>query len=317
MGGLRVKNEVILLKTETTYGTDSVPAAATDALLVRTPSLNLAAEGLRMVAREALRGSLGQLQKIFGGRLARLDFECEVKGSGTAGTKPEIGSALEACGMDETVVAVTSVTYQPISTVHESVTIYYFEGGRKRHILTGCRGTVTFTLEAGGILIAKFSFVGHYTEPTDQTQPVPTYSSQVPRAGLGMAVALNGVTAIVAKSWQWALNNVIAMPGSLAATDGYGDIIITDRDVTGEIVIESELDSVLDLELLLSGGTRFAFASGLLGSVAGNRAQITTPATSTYVTDQVLQDADGLRLRRVPLAVDDSTSDQELSVVFT
>jgi hypothetical protein len=107
------------------------------------------------------------------------------------------------------------------------------------------------------------------------------------------------------------------MPPSVAAADGYGDIIITGRDVTGEIVIESELDSVIDVDALLSGGTRFAFASGTLGSVAGNRVALSTPASSTYVTDTSHAEGEGLRLRNIPLAVDDSTADSEISVAFT
>jgi hypothetical protein len=315
MGGLRISNEVILAKTESSYGVDPTPVVATNSILIRNANLTL--EGLRMNDRAAIRGSIGQLQKVYGGALARITFECEVKGSGTAGTAPEIGPLLEACGMDETIVAVTSVTYQPVSTGHESVTIYYFEGGRKRHVITGCRGTATIRVEAGGIMLIAFEFVGHHAIPSDQTQPVPVYNSTVPRAALGMAVSVNGVTAIVAKSWEFSLNNVIAMPPSLAATDGYGDIILTGRDVTGSIVIETELVSVIDIATILRAGTRFAFASGTLGSVAGNRVALSTPSSSTYFTNTELQDADGLRLNSLPLAVDDSTSDQEISLAFT
>jgi hypothetical protein len=267
--------------------------------------------------RAAIRSSIGQLQQVYGGQLKRLTFECEVKGSGTAGTAPEIAPLIEACGFDETIVGATSATYTPESSTHESVTIYYFEGGRKRHILTGCRGNMTWRLEAGGILLVSFDFVGHHTAPTDQTLPTPTYNSTVPRAALGMAVAINGVSAIVAKSWEWGTNNTIATPPSIAATDGYGEVILTKRDVKGSILIESELVSVIDIDTLLSGGTRFAFASGTLGSVAGNRVVVSTPASSTYVTDTQLQDADGLRLRNVMLAVDDSTANTELSIAFT
>jgi len=314
MGGLRKSNEVIYAKTESAYGTDPTPTT-TDAILVR--NVQMRSEGLRMNDRGAVRASIGKLQKVYGGQLKRISFECEVKGSGSAGTAPEIGPLLEACGMEETIVGATSATYTPESASHESVTLYYFEGGRKRHILTGCRGNVTFRLEAGGILLAIFEFVGHFSEPTDQSLPSPSYDSAVPRAGLSMAVAINGVTAIVAKSWEWGLNNVIAMPPSLSAADGYGEILLTGRDVRGQIVIEAELDSVIDIDALLSGGTRFAFASGTLGSVAGNRVAITTPASSTYVEDTEGGDADGLALRTVQLAVDDSTPNQELSVAFT
>lgn len=314
MGGLVLTNEVILAKTESTYNTDATPAT-TDAILVRQVSMQ--SEGLRMVDRGAIRGSLGKLQRIYGGQLKRITFECEVKGSGAAGTAPEIGALLKACGMDETIVASTSVTYQPYSTTQSSATIYWYEGGRKRHILTGCRGTVSFSVEAGGILVAAFEFVGHYTEPTDQSQPTPTYDSTVPVAALGLTISINGVTAISTKGYSWALNNVIAMPPSLSQTDGYGQIILTGRDVTGEITIESELDAVIDLDSLFSAGTRFAFAGGTIGGTAGNRVTLSTPASSTYITDMAVEEADGLRLRRVPLAVDDSTADQEISVAFT
>jgi hypothetical protein len=315
MGGLRISNEVILAKTEVTYNTDPVPVVGTNAMLIR--NANLSSEGLRMADRGAIRASIGQLQSIYGGQLKRLTFECEVKGSGAAGTAPEIGPLIEACGFDETIVGATSATYTPESATHESVTIYYYEGGRKKHILTGCRGTMTLRLEAGGILIIAFEFVGHHTIPGDVALPSPTYNATVPRAALGMAVAINGVSAIVAKSWEWATNNTIAEPPSIAATDGYGEIILTKRDVKGSILVESELASVIDIDTLLSAGTRFAFASGTLGSVAGNRVVVSTPASSTYITDTELQDADGLRLRNVMLAVDDSTANTELSIAFT
>jgi hypothetical protein len=99
-----------------------------------------------------------------------------------------------------------------------------------------------------------------------------------------MAVSINGVSAIVAKSWEWSLNNTLAMPPSIAAADGYGEILITKRDVKGSILIETELASVIDVDTLLTAGTRFAFASGTLGSVAGNRVVVSTrraPPTST------------------------------------
>jgi hypothetical protein len=141
MGGLRVQNEVILFKTETTYGTDSVPTAGTNAILVR--SVSFAPEALRMIDRGAIRASLGSLQQIYGGEMKRIQFECEVKGSGAAGTAPEIGPILKACGLSETVVASTSVTYKPTSSNHSSGSLYYYEGGRKLHILTGVRGSMT------------------------------------------------------------------------------------------------------------------------------------------------------------------------------
>jgi hypothetical protein len=313
MGGQRVSNEVVYFKTETTYNTDPTPTT-TDAILVR--NVQLSSEGLRMIDRASVRAGLGATQMVYGGTLKRITFECEVKGSGTAGTAPEIGPLIEACGFEETVVALTSVTYNPENGTHESGTFYYFEGGVKKHILTGCRGNVTFRTEAGGLLLAVFEFVGHYTEPTDIAIPSPSYDSTVPRAAVGMAIAINGVTAISAKSWEWMANNTIATPGSVSATDGYGEVIITKRDIRGSVVIESELDSVIDVDSLMSAGTKFTFTSGTLGSVAGNRVVVSTAASSTYITDAELGEADGLRLRTVPMAIDDAVA-SNFAVAFT
>ena len=314
MGGLRVSNEVLLAKTETTYATDPTPTVGSNAILVRNASI--ASEGLRMDKRQAVRASLGQLQDVYGGKLARLTFEVEVKGSGSLGVAPEVGPLIEACGFDEAIVASTSATYTPESAAHESVTLWWYEGGKKKHVLNGCRGNMSIKLDAGGICVMSFEFVGHYTAPTDVSLPSPTYNSTVPRAAVGMAVAINGVTAIVAKSWEWHLNNALAMPPSIGAADGYGEIIITARDVRGSIEIESELASVIDLDTLLSAGTRFAFASGTLGSVNGNKFSLSTPSSSTYVTKADPAEGNGLRHRRVELAVDDSTANTELSLVF-
>lgn len=313
MGGLRVSNEVILAETEVTYNTDPTPSASTNAILVR--NVQLSSEGLRMNDRAAVRAGLGQLQRIYGGTLKRIRFECEVKGSGAAGTAPEIGPLIEACGFDETVVGSTSVTYNPENGTHESCTIYWYEGGRKLHILTGCRGTASLRVEAGGLVLMSFEFVGHYTQPTDQSQPTPTYNSTAPRAAVGMAIAINGVTAIVAKSLEWNLNNTIAQPPSISAADGYGEIILTARDITGSIVVESELDATLDIDALLAAGTKFATTSGALGS-AGNILTVTTPSSSTYVTDTDPGEADGLRLRTVNLAIDDAVA-SNFAIAFT
>lgn len=315
MGGLRVSNAVLLAKTETTYNTDSVPTAGTNAILVR--NLSWAQEGLRMVDREAIRGSIGQLQKLYGGELRKVTFECEVKGSGAAGTAPEIGPLLEACGFEETIVGATSVTYKPESDVHESVTLYLFEVGRKRHIITGCRGTVSFSLEAGGILLAAFEFIGHLASISDQTQPTPNYNSTVPRTALGMTVAFNGVTAFVPRKWTLSPNNVLSPGMALNAADGYGPVDLTRRDVTGTLEIETELDSVLDVDALLAAGPRFAFSAGSLGSTAGNIVTVSTPASSTYVMGTAPGEDAGKGLRTIDFGVDDSTPNAEISLVYT
>lgn len=316
MGNLRVSNDVILARIETTYNTDPVPTAGTHAIFTMAAP-QFAPEGQRMNERPGVRASLGELQRIYGGSLAKISFPVELKGSGTAGTAPEIGPLLRACGLGETVVASTSVTYRPVSTNHESLTIYWYEGGRKRHILTGCRGNATMRVSAGGVPFIDFEFTGHVSDPTDQTQPTPTINATVPRAALSMAITVGGVSVVV-RDWSVGLNNTIAMPPSVSAADGYSEIQITGRKVGGEITLEAELASVINVDTQLSGGTGSTFASGQLGSVAGNRVNVSSATNGLVWTDRAFNEGDGLRLRTMPFQlVESAAQNDELAIAFT
>lgn len=316
MGNLRVSNEVILAKTETVYGTDSTPTVGANAVLVQNPSISY--EGLRMNDRSVIRANLNTEQQIYGGTLARLSFACELKGSGTAGTAPEIGAMLEACGMGETIVASTSVTYKPISSSHKSITLWWYEGGRKKHVLNGARGNVSFRLAAGGIAVAEFEFVGHYTAPADIAQPSPTYNSQIPKAVLNMAVSLGGVTTMIVREWSLNLGNTLAMPPSIAAADGFGEVQITRADVAGELVMDSELASVIDVDAQLAAGTGITFLSGTLGSTAGNRVAFTGATNGLYWRNRNIGEADAMRIRTMSFGIkDSSTGNDAIAVAFT
>lgn len=316
MGNLRRSNDVILAKIESVYATDPVPVAASNAVLVQ--NISFSTEGLRMNARPAVRANIGQLQSVFGGKLGRLSFEVEVKGSGTAGTAPEVGPLLKACGFGQTIATATSVTYKPVSASHDSITLYWFEGGRKKHILTGARGNVSIRCEAGGIAVFVFEFVGHHTAPTDATQPAPTYSSVVPKAALSMAISLGAVTSAIVRSWQVDVNNSLVMPPSVAAADGYGQIQIGQRDVAGQVVMDAELASVIDVDAQFAAGTGITFGSGTLGSVAGNRFTVTGATSGLYWRDVQNGEQDGLVVRTLPFGIVESSSgNDEISLVFT
>src|SRR5688572_11130798 len=176
MGHGPISNEVLLAKIESSYGVDPTPVAGTNAILFSQLEI-VPFDQLRMVDREAVRASLGTLPHSYAGSLGGIRFRAELKGSGAAGTAPEIGPLLRACGLGETIVASTSVTYAPVSSALESVTIYGFEFGRVRHIFLGCRGNATLRFAAGELGSVQFEFMGRRSTVTDQTQPVPTINT--------------------------------------------------------------------------------------------------------------------------------------------
>jgi hypothetical protein len=186
------------------------------------------------------------------------------------------------------------------------------------HKLNGARGTVSVKLTAGGLALYSFEFTGHHVDPTDASLPSPTYLSVVPRAALNMAIALGGVSSIVVREWMIGMNNVIATPPSIAAADGYGEIQITGRDVGGEITMDAELTSVIDVDSQHSAGTGITFGSGTLGSVAGNRIAFTGATNGLYWRDRNHGEGDGQRIRTMPFGiVESSGGNDELAIAYT
>ena len=303
-----VKKQVIGLEIESTYNTDPVPTGA-DAILVE--DLQFSYEGTRMLERAPVKETLGKEKSIHAGNLAKVTFSCEVKGSGAAGTAPEIGKALRACGLGETIVASTSVTYEPVSTGFESCTIYFWHDG-KLQSLTGCRGNVDFSFSVDSKVMANFEFTGHDAGDSDVALPTGTYDSTVPPPFVNVAFATSGYAAVIS-ALNLNLGNEISTPPDANATDGYSEIIIVDRDVTGSFDPEHTLKATEDWVADWKNGTNKNIVTGTIGTTAGNRFALTIP--TAYYQELSFNDRDGLLALEVPFGA--PGDDAAFDLVFT
>jgi len=191
--------EVILAKIETTAGQDPGAAVSANEIFVEEPSW--ANEGASMIARSAVKNTLGKKQDIYGGSLKTISFATEIKGSGAAGTAPEIGPLLRACSLGETIVSSTSVTYAPISSGNEYISIYYYQDGMLRKV-HGCQGKVTFNMEAGNKMMANFTFTGHQM------------SYGTAQAGASTTITLVGTASAVDDTYNGQTIEIIAGTGA-------------------------------------------------------------------------------------------------------
>lgn len=82
---LLTRKRLILLKKESTYGTDSTPAG-TDAVLVR--DLSVTPLQSDVVSRDLVRSYLGASEQLLANTRVQCQFTVELAGSGTAGTAP-------------------------------------------------------------------------------------------------------------------------------------------------------------------------------------------------------------------------------------
>lgn len=110
---------------------------------------------------------------------AKVSFEVDLVGSGAAGVAPVIGRLLRMCGMSETIVADTSVTYGLTSDLVASEwgSLYVILHGSEQHKLTGVRGTCTFRLSKEGMPKIAFEFTGLWDQtPTTVSLGAVDYS---------------------------------------------------------------------------------------------------------------------------------------------
>ena len=306
-----INRTVITAKIETTYGTDAAPAA-TDAILVQEPTPP-ASEGLRMNERPVVSANISPKQAIYGGRLATVSFKAEIKGSGTAGTAPELDALFQSCGFASTIVASTSVTYNPASTGHKSCTIYYYLDGTL-HKLTGCRGTVSFALETGALPMASFTMTGHVSNPTDVSIVTPTYDSTVPAALVSVPFTIGGYSAVI-NALNFDMGTTIAKPNDISASDGYGDVQITAYKPTGSFDPENTLIATQDWYSKFTAGTLMALTTGVIGGTAGIKVKFDMPAI--YYSDIGHADRDGVATLDTPYAAVDNSGDDFVSIAFT
>ena len=247
-------------------------------------------------------------------------FSVELAGSGTAGTAPQYGKALKACGLNEDTATSGTVKYEPVSTSFGSVTIYYLVDG-VRHKVTGCRGTFSINASVGEIPTINFSFTGIYVPPTSSTIVTPTYSNQA-----DPLLFKNGnTTSFELLSFAGALQSfAFDLGNSLVYRElvgGSKEVLITDRACTGSVSMEAPLVGT-------STGTFDYFAKAVdddvalgnlqftHGTTAGNIVQFTS--SKVDIGDVNYGDQDGIAMLEIPYTcVPSATAGTDFDLIYT
>jgi len=309
---LLLRKRLILIETESSYGTDATPDGA-DAVLVR--DLNITPQQSDVVNRDLVRPYLGASEQLLANTRVECTFSVELTGSGTAGTAPAYGKALQACGLSETIVAATSVTYAPVSASFDSVTIYYNIDGL-RHKVTGARGTCSINASVGEIPSIDFTFTGVYNSPDDSALPTATYANQATPL-----IFKNGNTssfqllsyAGALQSFSFDLGNSLVYRELVGGTK---EVLLTDRAATGSTTLEA-----------ISIATKDYFAAALTdsslgnldfthGTVAGNIVDFAS--TRVDIGDVSYGDQDGIAMLTIPYTCVPSTSgNDEFSLSYS
>lgn len=296
----------ILNKIETTYGTNSAPAAL-NAIIGKNVSFTpIEADE---VSRDLLLPYMGNQGVILTGKHAKLEFDVEIAGSGTAGTAPKWASLMRACGFAETLQATTSATYNIVEDNQTSTTIF-FEVDGVRHIMLGCRGTLSLNFAPKAIPSFRFSLTGLLGTITDQALTAVTqagWSTPVEASSANTTLTLHGYSG-AAESLSIDLGNTVT-PRFLIGSES---VIISDRKTTGQAVLEATTLATINWFQRALARTRGAL-SLVHGTAAGNIVEITAPAVEVGKITQ--GQTDGILNYTVPLSFCPVSGRDELVII--
>jgi len=253
--GMKFKKQAIAIKIESVYGTDAVPTKAANAMMVEEIRIT----PMKLVSKE--RGIVmpffGNQGKLVAGQYMMLEADIAMTGSGTAGTAPGYGVCFKACGMSETIVAVTSVAYTPIDVAEQSVDVYWWMGG-VLHKMTGVKGDVSWKMPKDEKPVWTFSFIGLYNAPADVALPTdPTLTA------FKKPIMVNNANTVASlHSYAGVFHNISGKLGNAIAyrnAPGIEEIVYTDRQGSAQFELDAVLVATKDWFTIAKGETLGAF----------------------------------------------------------
>lgn len=308
------RRSALLAEIETTYGVDPTPSPSADA--VECIDLEIKVNG-EVIERDVYRSTFSKATPGIALKHGEITFKLEMKGSGTAGTVPVIGKFLKACGMGETIVALTSVTYAPLSDESniKSLTIYAYKDGLV-HKLNGCQGTWVFDGEAGKYGIVTFTFTGLFNSIVAASLPaLSNLETTLPQKLVSASLTWGAYSAIASKI-NIDYGSKVTIRESVSALTGIARIRISDRSPIGSFNPDAVVEATHPFWGDWEAGTLRALAF-IIGATAGNIVTITAP--KCFSTGPGYEDDSGVVKYNIPfqLIANDSSGDNELSIAFT
>jgi hypothetical protein len=296
-------------KEETTEGTAETLAAA-NAILAGEIKFD---PDVDMEELDLQSSSLSPFPAVAGGRMARMTFKCEPKGSGTAGTPPEIGLLLRACGYEETIVGGSSVTYDPASSSIPSLTMAKYVDG-KRYLMAGARGDFSIELKAGKPGKINFDFLGTAVEEADVALLTGiNYQTSRAQSFMNANFQIDSYAAIV-EAISIASGNSVELRDSANAAHGYLSAVISKRLATMGLNPEDVPVATEDFWTTWKTGALVAFTAQL-GATAGNILTITAPKVQYMKAG--LGERKGHATKEIEAILRRNAGDDELSLAFT
>lgn len=306
---MRTRKVTLFAKPEAVYGVAEALVAA-DA--IRTMGLKCKPFVAGTVERNLDGAAFGNSGVIHTGAHLEVEFDVEAAGSGAAGTAPNYGHLFKACQMAETVLATTSVTYEPASDGTDSETMYFQLDGQ-RHALRGARGSWSLKFDSQGIPYFHFKFVGLWVDPVTAADITPDFTGFITPRPVTYehtpTVSLHALAAVY-RTFSYDHANQVEYFNN----PGEELVDITDRKPAGSISLLAPALSTKNYFTTAKADTVGALVL-IHGMVAGNIFTLNGPQTQLLQPDYA--DDKGRAMLNANLAFTYDAGDDEMSLVFT
>ena len=198
---------VVLAKKEVTYGVDSVPTEAANAILTRNYSGKPV--DLDRLDRNLDQRIYGALASVPSNERRTISYEVEIAGSGDAGTAAPWMVLLEGCGMNAPVLTADTDAVQNFAlpgVQASSLTQYDFMSDQRRKMI-GSVGSFTLDFTAGAYPFIGFTWLGMIPAATPFSKAAPgatdlTRWQQPVEVNIDNTEMLLGGYAVVTRSWR-------------------------------------------------------------------------------------------------------------------
>lgn len=308
----RYNRRSLLAKIETTAGTAETLAAA-DAILCGDVSVTPLTGDT--VDRDIIRSYFGNQQQFNVRQHAQISATVELAGSGEAGTAPQFGPLLVACGMAETADKTKkTVTYTPVSAGEKTLTLLANIDGVAQTV-KGARGTFSLNLAVDQIPTLQFTWIGHYADPADAQPVTADYDGWQPPVP---ASRVNTPTFELMGKSDLSLSELSLDYGAETSFEdplgGSPEALITDRNSSGNLTLLAP--SITDFSPVKQAA---AGALGALkvvhGTTAGNVVTIEMPRVS--LSSPTYGEQRGVWRVSAALRPQPVSGNDELKIVFT
>ena len=309
-----INRTAILAKNETTYGTDATPAAS-DAIDVFDFTIKPTGD---KIVRQPYKANLSPSEHVIGKKLVEGSFKMEVRGAGaaySASVRPDPDPILRASGLSATVdttPGAEKVTYDPVSTGFESVTIYAYMDGLIHKVL-GCFCTFKLIAQAGQIAIFEVSFKGLYQVPVDGAIITPTLLALQPPIVQSVGLTIGGWAAGVYEKLEMDAAVEISERPDLNSAEGLKGLAITGRQPAGSMDPLAVTEATKSFWANWKAGTAEALTA-TIGSTQYNKMTLSAP--KVQISDIAWGDRSKERIYSLGLNFAGNAGDDEFQLVF-